>query len=41
MNKIKEQIEPKMYENILNDTQTTTVWEYEIKKQISKDNINE
>ena len=41
INKIKEQIEPKMYEKILNDTQTTTVWVYEIIKQICKDNINE
>ena len=39
--KIKEQIEPKMYEKILNDTQTTTVWVYEIIKQICKDNNNE
>ena len=41
INKIKEQIEPKMYEKILKDTQTTTVWVYEIIKQICKDNINE
>ena len=41
INKIKDQIEPKMYEKILNDTQTTTVWVYEIIKQICKDNINE
>ena len=41
INKIKEQIEPKMYEKILNDTQTTTVWVYEIIKQICKDNNNE
>ena len=41
INKIKEQIEPKMYKKILNDTQTTTVWVYEIIKQICKDNINE
>lgn len=41
INKIKEQIEAKMYEKILNDTQTTTVWVYEIIKQICKDNNNE
>lgn len=41
INKIKEQIEPKMNEKILNDTQTTTVWVYEIIKQICKDNNNE
>ena len=41
INKIKEQIEPKMYEKILKDTQTTTVWVYEIIKQICKDNNNE
>ena len=41
INKIKEQLEPKMYEKILNDTQTTTVWVYEIIKQICKDNNNE
>ena len=41
INKIKEQIEPKMYEKILNDTQTTTVWVYEIIKQICKDSNNE
>ena len=34
--KIKEQIEPKMYEKILKDTQSTTVWVYEIIKQICK-----
>ena len=33
---IKEQIEPKMYEKILKDTQSTTVWVYEIIKQICK-----
>jgi len=36
--KIKEQIEPKMYEKILKDTQSTTVWVYEIIKQVCKDN---
>ena len=41
INKIKEQIEPKMYEKILKDTQTTTVWVYEIIKQICKDSNNE
>ena len=41
INKIKDQIDSKMYEKILNDTQTTTVWVYEIIKQICKDNINE
>lgn len=38
---IKEQIEPKMYEKILKDTQSTTVWVYEIIKQICKDNNHE
>ena len=33
---IKEQIEPKMYEKILKDTQSTTVWVYETIKQICK-----
>jgi len=33
---IKEQIEPKMVEKILKDTQSTTVWVYEIIKQICK-----
>ena len=36
--KIKEQIEPKMVEKILKDTQSTTVWVYEIIKQVCKDN---
>jgi hypothetical protein len=39
--KIKEQIEPKMYEKILKDTQSTTVWVYEIIKQVCKDNRHE
>lgn len=39
--KIKEQIEPKMYEKILKDTQSTTVWVYEIIKQICKGNSHE
>lgn len=39
--KIKEQIEPKMVEKILKDTQSTTVWVYEIIKQICKDNNHE
>ncbi|NCB11639.1 MAG: hypothetical protein EOM78_08405 [Erysipelotrichia bacterium] len=39
--KIKEQIEPKMHEKILKDTQSTTVWVYEIIKQICKDNNHE
>ena len=39
--KIKEQIEPKMHEKILNDTQSTTVWVYEIIKQICKGNSHE
>ena len=38
--KIKDKIEPKMYEKILKDTQTTTVWIYEIIKKICKDNNN-
>ena len=33
---IKEQIEPKMVEKILKDTQSTTVWVYEIIKQICR-----
>lgn len=37
---IKDKIEPKMYEKILKDTQTTTVWIYEIIKKICKDNNN-
>ena len=41
INKIKEQIEPKMYEKILKDTQITNVWVYEIIKQICKDNNDE
>lgn len=39
--KIREQINPKMYEKILKDTQSTTVWVYEIIKQICKENNNE
>lgn len=39
--KIKEQIEPKMYEKILKDTQSTTVWVYEIVKQVCKENSYE
>jgi 16S rRNA C1402 N4-methylase RsmH len=39
--KIKEQIEPKMHERILKDTQSTTVWVYEIIKQICKGDIHE
>ena len=39
--KIKEQIEPKMYEKILKDTQSTTVWVYEIIKQICKGDSHE
>ena len=38
---IKEQIEPKMYEKILKDTQSTTVWVYEIIKQICKGDSHE
>ncbi len=38
--KIKDKIEPKMYEKILKDTQTTTVWIYEIIKKICKDSNN-
>lgn len=41
INIIKEQIEPKMYEKILKDTQSTTVWVYEIIKIICKDNNHE
>ena len=39
--KIKEQIEPKMHERILKDTQSTTVWVYEIIKQICKGDSHE
>lgn len=39
--KIKEQIEFKMYEKILKDTQSTTVWVYEIIKQICKGDSHE
>ncbi len=39
--KIKEQIDPKMYEKILKDTQSTTVWVYEIIKQICKGDSHE
>ncbi|NLN00256.1 MAG: hypothetical protein GX170_09620 [Campylobacteraceae bacterium] len=39
--KIKEQIEPKMVEKILKDTQSTTVWVYEIIKQICKGDSHE
>ena len=39
--KIKEQIEFKMYERILKDTQSTTVWVYEIIKQICKGDSHE
>ena len=39
--KIKEQIEPKMYEKILKDTQSTTVWVYEIIKQVCKGGSHE
>lgn len=39
--KIKEQIEPKMVEKILKDTQSTTVWVYEIIKQICKGGSHE
>ena len=39
--KIKEQIDPKMYEKILKDTQSTTVWVYEIIKQICKGGSHE
>lgn len=39
--KIKEQIEPKMHEKILKDTQSTTVWVYEIIKQICRGDSHE
>lgn len=39
--KIKEQIEPKMVEKILKDTQSTTVWVYEVIKQICKGDSHE
>ena len=39
--KIKEQIEFKIYEKILKDTQSTTVWVYEIIKQICKGDSHE
>ena len=39
--KIKEQIDPKMHEKILKDTQSTTVWVYEIIKQICKGGSHE
>lgn len=41
INKIKGQIDSKMYDKILKDTQSTTVWVYEIIKQICKENNNE
>jgi hypothetical protein len=41
MKKIKEQIEPRLYEKILIDTQGTTIWVYEIIKQICKDSGHE
>ena len=39
--KIKGQIESKLYEKILKDTQSTTVWVYEIIKQICKGDSHE
>ena len=39
--KIKEQIEFKIYEKILTDTQSTTVWVYEIIKEICKGDSHE
>ncbi|QKF59084.1 DUF6088 family protein [Aliarcobacter lanthieri] len=36
--KIRNQIDFKMYDKILNDTKTSTVWIYEAIKQICKDN---
>lgn len=41
ISKIRNQIESKMYEKILNDTQSVTVWIYEIIKEICKENNNE
>jgi hypothetical protein len=38
--KIREQIDPKKYEKILKDTQSSTVWIYESVKVIcQKDNV--
>lgn len=36
--KIQKQIDSKMYGKILKDTQTSTVWIYEIIKKICKEN---
>jgi len=41
INKIRNQIEPKMYNKILKDTQTTTTWIYEIIKIICEDKAYE
>ncbi|MEA2095142.1 MAG: DUF6088 family protein [Candidatus Cloacimonadota bacterium] len=38
IDKIKKQIEPKMYNRILKDTQSSTIWIYETIKQICKEN---
>lgn len=38
INKIKRQVDSNMYDKILKDTQSTTVWVYEIIKQICKKN---
>lgn len=38
--KIKDKIDSKMYKKILKDTQTTTVWIYEIIKKICRDKNN-
>ena len=38
INKIRIQIEPKMYNKILKDTQTSTIWIYEAIKQICREN---
>jgi len=38
INKIRKQIEPKMYNKILKDTQSSTIWIYETIKQICREN---
>lgn len=38
INKIRKKIEPKMYNKILKDTQTSTIWIYETIKQICREN---
>ena len=38
IDKIRKQIEPKMYNKILKDTQSSTIWIYETIKQICREN---